>query len=132
MLLSEPVEAFLKVVADNWDKLNKTTRSFDKLCTKLYPLYHDETNEVTPSKTEDTFKTSMSNLVELHKRTGGIVKLKKHRFTEFHTNYSVLEKADLDFSQDPHRIFINASTKNVIALGRILVKLEHFQFLSTV
>jgi hypothetical protein len=63
----------------------------------------------------------MTNLIQLHKDTGGTVKPNLHGYTEFHSNSSLIAKMDME--SEPYRVYVNASTKNVVVLGRILVKL---------
>lgn len=115
------VETFLDRVIDHWDDLYSLP-SFEKLCDRLYALYHDESEQVVPAKSDDEFNKCMRGLIQLHAQTGGRVELNKHGYHEFYTNY---EKAaeNLDAEKEPYRVYVNASTKNVIVLGRILVKL---------
>jgi hypothetical protein len=119
-MFGSSVEAFLNTVIDRWDDLY-VIPDFDKLCKALYTLYHRETEAVQPSKSQSEFAHCMEGLVQLHKEAGGTVKLKKTGYTEFHTNSSLHDK--LDTSKEPYRVYVNASTKNVIVLGRILVNL---------
>jgi hypothetical protein len=119
-MFDKSIETFLGLIIDHWDEIYATT-SYRQCCRALYTLYYTETVAIVPSKSEDEFAACMRALVQLHKDTGGTVKLDQHGYTEFHTNMSLLDEADLE--GEPYRVYVNASTKNVIVLGRILVKL---------
>jgi hypothetical protein len=119
-IFDQSIESFLDLVIDHWDAIY-SAESYSQCCDALYRLYYTETQVVAPSKSEEEFQHCMRNLIQLHKDTGGTVKLKKHGFTEFHTNLSLLNESNTD--GEPYRVYVNASTKNVIVLGRILIKL---------
>jgi hypothetical protein len=119
-MFGDSVEAFLDLVIDHWDELYPVPE-FGRLCDALYDLYHDETQQVMPEKTNQVFKHCMLGLMKLHKNTGGRVLEDQHGYHEFHTKFSTAQNLKQD--EEPYRVYVNASTRNVIVLGRILVKL---------
>jgi hypothetical protein len=119
-LFGSEVEAFIDLVLDHFDDLYEIDE-YSTLCDALYELYHTETADVVPSKSDQVFNDCMVNLMAYHKRVGGSIKT-KNGYYEFHSPHSLVKgpasETDLDY-----RIYVNASTSNVIVLGRILVSL---------
>jgi hypothetical protein len=115
----EAVEAFVDIVLKNWDGLY-AIEEYTAMCEKLYELYHAETEKVEPASTESVFGACLNNLMLTHKKVGGTIKL-AHGFYEFWHN-NAYKKGALDPNELPYRIYLNASTSNVMVLGFILVQ----------
>jgi hypothetical protein len=116
--MAPEVTEFIDQIIHNWDHLSPNL-NYKELCDALYRLYHAETEQVEAEKTQQVFDECMQGLLKLHQDTGGTVHSDKHGFHEFHTKHSLVKAGT---EQDlPYRIYINASTRNVIVLGRILV-----------
>lgn len=117
-LFGKEVDAFIDTVLEHWDDLYSLD-GFSELCDALYELYHTETAVVAPAKSELEFGECIKNLMAYHKRYGGTVKLNQHGYHEFWTDWNLVKPpSEKDAT---YRIYVNASTKNVIVLGRILV-----------
>ena len=119
---AESVERFTDLVLSNEEKL-LICRDFSKMVDALYELYHGETENVEPSKSNSRFQECLTGLITLHKNTGGFVRTNQHGYCEFHSSYGDIE--NLNIEEKVYRVYVNASTRNVIVLGRLLVKKVH-------